>query len=171
MWHLLKVLGFFFMMCSIYVFLGDSVDTLWALLKVLQPCNYTYSALHKHSPCINEHIPFNISIKSRKTHRPVTSGLFRLNVLKMKFCPGIRHVLSFLNSMFPGFLKKLQTGRLVIISHSLQQQHFLKYIRIPMLQRCATSKSPKHYSEQGPSSTEDHSDVLQLQLWRHTVQK
>lgn len=129
------------MMCSIYIFLGDSVEIhlLWVLPQVLQPRNYTYSALHKHSPCINQHILFNISTKSRKNHRPVTSGMFCLNVLKMKFCPRIRHMLSFLNSMFPGFLKKLQTGRLLIISSNSQQIHFLQHIRIPMLQRCATT--------------------------------
>lgn len=89
----------------------------WTLLKGLQPSNYTYSVTHKHSPCRKHQILFQDSTESTETYRPVASGMFCLNVLKMKFCPWIRHVLSLLNSMFPGFLKKIQTGRLFTEDH------------------------------------------------------
>lgn len=132
---------YFFMMCSIYIFLGDWVKThsLWALWKFFSQIFCTTQTQPLHKPAVI----FNISTQGRKTHRPVTSGVFRLNVLQMKLCPGIRHVLGFLNSMFPGFLKKSQTGTLFIISSSSQNQQFLEHIRIPMLWRCATTQPPK----------------------------
>lgn len=100
-----------------------------------------YSALHKVSPCTNQQSHWTSAPKQEP--RPVASGMLRLNVLQVKFCPGIRHMLGFLNSMFPGFLKKLQIGTLFIISSNSQNQHFLEHIRISMLWRCANTQAPK----------------------------
>ncbi|KAF2976732.1 hypothetical protein EK904_009259 [Melospiza melodia maxima] len=56
---------------------------------------FTDSALAQtSSPTEHQH-------PEQETHRPVTSGVLRLNVLQMKFCPGIRHL--FIVAAYAGF--------------------------------------------------------------------